>query len=271
CVPTSLTAPAATPSSLSVLSLITSTGVTRDGASSCTPPESVRISIELATNFVNSSYLSGSVKTILSIPCTSWTKTSLTAGFRCNGRIKLTLGCSFASIRMAPPMTFSQPRYQRRCVVTTTFFAFASTNFSRIGFEKSASQPATSSKASITVLPVTKMSSGQIPSDSKFFEVDSVGAKCREATLLMMLRFTSSGNGENLSPVRKPASRCTTLIPLCNSASAEAIAVEVSPCTSSTSGETLSRTGSNPVNVRETNPFSPCPTFVSPKSKAGTI
>ena len=42
-VPTIFNVPAATPSGLSVTSLKTSTGLPKEGASSCTPPESVKI------------------------------------------------------------------------------------------------------------------------------------------------------------------------------------------------------------------------------------
>ena len=41
--PTSLDVPASIPSGLSVVSLITNTGFPNEGASSCTPPESVKI------------------------------------------------------------------------------------------------------------------------------------------------------------------------------------------------------------------------------------
>ena len=53
-VPTSRTVPAATASGRSVVSRMTSTGVPRLGASSCTPPESERITCASAMSRANS-------------------------------------------------------------------------------------------------------------------------------------------------------------------------------------------------------------------------
>ena len=52
-VPTSRTVPAWTASGRSVTSRITSTGLPSDGASSCTPPESVMIKVERFIRYTN--------------------------------------------------------------------------------------------------------------------------------------------------------------------------------------------------------------------------
>jgi hypothetical protein len=68
-------------------------------------------------------------------------------------------------------------------------------------------------KASITVLPVTWMRDGSVPSRSKFSLASSVGAKWNRLTTLSSFRFTSSGQGASESPLRSPASTCATSIP----------------------------------------------------------
>ena len=61
-VPTNFNAPDLTPSGLSVLSLKTKTGLLRDGASSCIPPESVKIKYDLSIAKTNCWYCIGSDK-----------------------------------------------------------------------------------------------------------------------------------------------------------------------------------------------------------------
>ncbi|MNL68933.1 hypothetical protein D3C87_1937290 [compost metagenome] len=55
--------------------------------------------------------------------------------------------------------------------------------------------PAVSSSASMTVLPVRKMPSGEIPSLRRFSTAVEVGAKWRRVSWLATRRFISSGKG----------------------------------------------------------------------------
>ena len=54
---------------------------------------------------------------------------------------------------------------------------------------------------------------GLTPSRSRFSLLVEVGARCRRAIWLVILRLASSGNGESRSPLRSPASTCTTGMP----------------------------------------------------------
>ena len=65
-------------------------------------------------------------------------------------------------------------------------------------------------RASMTVLPVTTMSLLLDALGHEVGEARRVGARCRAAICEVILRFASSGNGDMMSPLRSPASRCTT-------------------------------------------------------------
>ena len=64
----------------------------------------------------------------------------------------------------------------------------------------------------MAVLPVTTMVSGFFPSRCRFSLAPSVGEKCRSATQPTNWRFISSGKGEYLSYVRRPASTWPTAV-----------------------------------------------------------
>ena len=83
--PTSLAVPAAMPSGRSVVSRITSTGLPRLGASSCTPPESVSAKRQAANRATNSEYGCGSIRRMFSVAPKRRFTTICTLGFRCTG------------------------------------------------------------------------------------------------------------------------------------------------------------------------------------------
>src|SRR5699024_12527204 len=60
----------------------------------------------------------------------------------------------------------------------------------------------TSNNASITVLPVMKMSSVLTVSRSRLSRETEVGDKCNDANCVVILRFASSGNGEDRKSTR---------------------------------------------------------------------
>ena len=61
-------------------------------------------------------------------------------------------------------------------------------------------------RASITVLPVTSMLASGMPSFISAALADCVGAKWRVTIGEASRRLTSSGKGDQMSPVRSPAS-----------------------------------------------------------------
>ena len=60
----------------------------------------------------------------------------------------------------------------------------------------------------MTVLPVTVIRSSVTPSRSSAARAPSVGAKWSAISGVASLRFTSSGKGDQMLPVRSPASTC---------------------------------------------------------------
>ena len=68
-------------------------------------------------------------------------------------------------------------------------------------------------RASITGLPVTQTVAAGTPSRNRLSRAQAVGAKCRSAMTPASRRFTSSGKGRRLSPVRRPASTWPTRTP----------------------------------------------------------
>ena len=60
------------------------------------------------------------------------------------------------------------------------------------------------------VLPVTKMRSSGIPSRTRFWRLVVVGARWKAAIREISWRFSSSGNGVSVEPVRSPASTWPT-------------------------------------------------------------
>ena len=62
----------------------------------------------------------------------------------------------------------------------------------------------------MTVLPVVKTLLFGTPSASRLFLLTEVGAKSIDASLVVRQRFSSSGNGLSMFPVRRPASRWKT-------------------------------------------------------------
>ena len=61
-------------------------------------------------------------------------------------------------------------------------------------------------RASMTVFPVTEMVSSGTASRSRAARAASVGAKWSATSGVASLRFTSSGKGDQMLPVRSPAS-----------------------------------------------------------------
>ena len=94
--------------------------------------------------------------------------------------------------------------------------------------------------ASTTVLPETKIFF-LIPFFKRFSDASWVGEKCKLASWEIILLFASSGNGEKILSVLKPASTWPIGIFLKNADSAPAKAVVVSPCTKTRSGIFLSK------------------------------
>ena len=88
----------------------------------------------------------------------------------------------------------------------------------------------------MAVLPVTVIVRSSAPSRFRFSSAPGVGANRYAETRSTTTRFISSGNGASKRPERSPASTWPTGTPRWNAASAVAIAVVVSPCTSTTSG-----------------------------------
>ena len=72
------------------------------------------------------------------------------------------------------------------------------------------SRSATSISASITVLPVVTIVSGEMFSAMRFARAPGVGARCRLASWAVTRLLISSGYGEYGFDVRSPASTCTT-------------------------------------------------------------
>ena len=62
----------------------------------------------------------------------------------------------------------------------------------------------------MTVLPVTLTVCGSVFSRSRLSRLVVVGHRCRVVTWLMSRRLASSGKGEEMSPVRRPASTWRT-------------------------------------------------------------
>ncbi len=62
----------------------------------------------------------------------------------------------------------------------------------------------------MTVLPVTWIVSGRIPSARRFDFAHSVGGKWCDVIRVVSCRFISSGHGFIGSQVRRPASTCPT-------------------------------------------------------------
>ena len=94
----------------------------------------------------------------------------------------------------------------------------------------------------MTVLPVTTTLSADEPSCTRLSAASVVGAKCMLARSPMIRRLASSGNGLLMSYVRRPASMCPTGMPWWKAAKVAAMAVVVSPWTSTVSGSTSSST-----------------------------
>ena len=85
--------------------------------------------------------------------------------------------------------------------------------FSSWGSVKGSCCSTVCSRASITVLPVTTMSSSVMASRRRFSLDVVVGARCRDVICEVILRLASSGNGENRLKERSPASAWITGIP----------------------------------------------------------
>ena len=91
------------------------------------------------------------------------------------------------------------------------------------------------------MFPVTNTCWYAIPSRTRFSSAIEVGARWNAAIRAISWRFSSSGNGVSVSPVRIPASTCPTGIRRWNDASAAASADDVSPWTSAAAGNPSSR------------------------------
>ena len=85
-VPTSFAHPDSIASGRSVTSRSTRTGVPTLGASSCTPPESLRIKSARRIRCTNSGYVSGAVRITRGVFPRMRPATSRTAGFGCTGK-----------------------------------------------------------------------------------------------------------------------------------------------------------------------------------------
>jgi hypothetical protein len=92
-------------------------------------------------------------------------------------------------------------------------------------------------RASMPLLPVTKIWSAGTASRTMFSWFLAVGARWNEAMRVISWRFSSSGKGEKLwPPVRRPASTWITGMRRWDEASAAASSEVVSPWTSAATG-----------------------------------
>ncbi|MNY30022.1 hypothetical protein D3C86_1641030 [compost metagenome] len=110
-----------------------------------------------------------------------------TMGFRWAG--KTTSTSALRSTRSLTAQQMSRrgsPQFSRRWAVTRIV---------RRPVAGASILPAVSSKASMTVLPVRKIPSLEIPSWRRFSTALEVGAKCRRVSWLATRRFISSGKG----------------------------------------------------------------------------
>ena len=103
---------------------------------------------------------------------------------------------------------------------------------------------ATASTASTTVLPIRSTRSGSTCSRSSASAARRVGARCRSATTPISLRLASSGNGEERSPERSPASRCTSGIRRHIATRPPTSTDVVSPCTTTAAERSRTSTSS---------------------------
>ncbi len=87
----------------------------------------------------------------------------------------------------------------------------------------------------------------------------------------MILRFASSGNGDMMSKLRRPASACTTGICRLNAAIAAAVEVVVSPWTTIASGFSSWRMRSTPSRILAKIEFRVWRGWMMFRSWAGTM
>ena len=160
-------------------------------------------------------------------------------GFRCTGYATSRSGCRSTRVLTARQISrMGSPKFSRRCAVNRTRREARRTNGA-----PARGRAAIHFTASTTVFPVRKTApSASARSRRRFSAARVVGAKWSSATWLTMRRMSSSGNGLVRTPVRRPASTCPTGVRRKNAARLEAIAVVVSPCTTTTSGRSSSMT-----------------------------
>ena len=194
-VPTSSPPPASSSSGRSVVSRSTSTGLPSAGASSCKPPESVRIRQDRCASRRKSPYDTGSTRSIEGSPASSRHTTSRTRGLGCIGkRMRVSVNRRVISRSAAQIAASGAPSVSRRCAVTSSIRPFPVSASSRAS--SNALSGRNSSIASITVFPVTQIESPLTPSRSRLSRARAVGAKCSSARFPMRRRFISSGNGD---------------------------------------------------------------------------
>jgi hypothetical protein len=108
-------------------------------------------------------------------------------------RFAMRSGPRHCKIRLSPPSKLSR----RWPVIRITRLCAGRTASKRaLSPPRASNRAETQSKASIPVLPVTRICSRPIPSRNRFSRDRAVGAKCKSAICVTSLRFTSSGQGE---------------------------------------------------------------------------